>query len=122
MRPETPVTVMTRLRSGLPWSDSRQGRDFSLCHNVQTGCGTHPVSHAVGTLGGKAARIKPRLICGAIPPLTPYACMAFLSNHQGQLYVTLKEACYHSEIGPVNLGVYVCLCMPIRHTVVDPCL
>jgi hypothetical protein len=47
------------LRAGLPKFDSRQGQDFSLVHNIQTGSGAHPASYPLvkGVLypGGKAA-------------------------------------------------------------------
>jgi hypothetical protein len=47
------------LCAGWPVFDSRQGHDFSLLHNVQTGSGTHPASYPIGTVcsfsGGKAA-------------------------------------------------------------------
>jgi hypothetical protein len=40
------------LRAARPGFDSRQGQDFSLLHNVQTGSGAHPASYPMGTGGG----------------------------------------------------------------------
>jgi len=37
------------LRAGLSEFDSRQNRDFSLRHSVQTGSGAHPTSYPMGT-------------------------------------------------------------------------
>jgi hypothetical protein len=40
-----------RLRTGWPGFNSRQGQDFSLLHNVQTGSGAHPASYPMGAGG-----------------------------------------------------------------------
>jgi hypothetical protein len=39
--------------------DSRQGRDVSLLHNVQTGSGTHPASYPMSTGASFSEGLKP---------------------------------------------------------------
>jgi hypothetical protein len=54
------VSIITELRGGRPWLNSRQGQGFfSPLHRVQTGSGVHSASYPMGAggsyPGGKAA-------------------------------------------------------------------
>jgi hypothetical protein len=50
MSQDSGITIMTRLRVERSSVRITVGaRDFSLFHNVQTGCGAYPASYTVGT-------------------------------------------------------------------------
>jgi hypothetical protein len=54
------VSIVSRLRSEGQGFNSRQGEwtEFSLCHRVQTVCGTHPTSDIQWVLGSLSPSVK----------------------------------------------------------------
>jgi hypothetical protein len=50
-------STVTRLGVGRPGLDSRNEKEFSVLHHIQTGPGAHPTSYPMGT-GGFFARDK----------------------------------------------------------------